>query len=119
MLLAGPADVERLADLLSQLSAPPSTSLLRTLVDAPLRIVAQQIEHCRGYVGNDSGITHLAALLAIPTIALFGPSDPAMWHPYGNTTRVLYEPVLANLSVNRVLYTIEEFLGLHPEDEPT
>ncbi len=119
LLLAGPADVERLADLLSQLPSPPFAPLLRTLVDAPLRIVAQQIEHCRGYVGNDSGITHLASLLAVPTIALFGPSDPAIWHPYGTTTRVLYEPVLANLSINRVLSTIEEFLDLHLSDEPT
>jgi heptosyltransferase-3 len=109
LLLAGPADVDRLADLLSQLPAPSSVSLLSTLVDAPLRIVAQQLEHCRGYIGNDSGITHLAALLAIPTLALFGPSDPVIWHPYGNTVQVLYEPVLANLSINRVLSSSEEF----------
>lgn len=109
LLLAGPADSERLAELLSQLPSPPSPPLLLTLVDAPLRTVAQQLLHCQGYIGNDSGITHLAALLATPTIVLFGPSDPAIWRPYGSTTRVLYEPVLTNLRPDTVLYTIEKF----------
>jgi heptosyltransferase III len=111
LLLAGPADVDRLADLLFQLPAPASASLLSTLVDAPLRSVAQHLQQCRGYIGNDSGITHLAALLAIPTLALFGPSDPVIWHPYGDAVQVLYEPVLANLSINRVLSSSEAFFG--------
>jgi heptosyltransferase-3 len=109
LLLAGPADSERMADLLSLLPFPPSSTLLTTLVDASLCTVAQQLQHCLGYIGNDSGISHLAALLAIPTLVLFGPSDPATWRPYGSTTRVLYEPVLTNLATDTVLYTIEEF----------
>ncbi|HEY5001503.1 MAG TPA: glycosyltransferase family 9 protein [Ktedonobacteraceae bacterium] len=109
LLLAGPADAERMAVLLSLLPSPPSSTLLTILVDAPLCTVAQQLQHCLGYIGNDSGITHLAALLATPTIVLFGPSDPAIWRPYGSTTRVLYEPVLTNLRIDTVLYTIEEF----------
>jgi len=35
------------------------------------------------FVGNDSGPTHLAALLGRPTLALFGPTDPAAWGPLG------------------------------------
>jgi ADP-heptose:LPS heptosyltransferase len=35
------------------------------------------------YIGNDSGITHLAAALGAPTIAIFGPSDPRQWAPRG------------------------------------
>ena len=34
-------------------------------------------------VGNDSGITHLAAALGAPVIALYGPTDPAVWGPRG------------------------------------
>ncbi|HET8550172.1 MAG TPA: glycosyltransferase family 9 protein [Bryobacteraceae bacterium] len=35
----------------------------------------------RVYVGNDSGITHLAAAVGTPVVALFGPTDPAVWAP--------------------------------------
>jgi heptosyltransferase III len=35
------------------------------------------------YVGNDSGITHLAAAVGTPVLALFGPTDPAVWAPRG------------------------------------
>jgi heptosyltransferase III len=35
------------------------------------------------YIGNDSGITHLAAAVGVPTIALFGPTDPTVWAPRG------------------------------------
>jgi len=109
LLLAGPADSERMAELLSQLPVPPSSPFLTTLIAAPLCTVAQRLQDCQGYIGNDAGITHLAALLAIPTIVLFGPSDPAIWQPFGSTTCVLYEPVLTNLRTDTVLYTIEEF----------
>ncbi|MBV9616552.1 MAG: glycosyltransferase family 9 protein [Ktedonobacteraceae bacterium] len=109
LLLAGPAESERLAELLSLLPPPPSSQLFSTLINAPLRTVAQQLQCCRGYIGNDSGITHLATLLAIPTVVLFGPSDPVIWHPYGDTTRILYEPVLTNLQPHTVLSTVEEF----------
>ncbi|MBV9256563.1 MAG: hypothetical protein JO215_00945, partial [Ktedonobacteraceae bacterium] len=94
---------------LSLLPPPPSSQLFSTLINAPLRTVAQQLQCCRGYIGNDSGITHLAALLAIPTVVLFGPSDPVIWHPYGDTTRILYEPILTNLQPHTVLSTVEEF----------
>lgn len=40
------------------------------------------------YIGNDSGISHLAAACGVPTIALFGPTDPRVWAPRGNV-RVL------------------------------
>lgn len=41
------------------------------------------------YVGNDSGPTHLAAMLAVPTVAIFGPSDPGVWAPVGPCVAVL------------------------------
>jgi heptosyltransferase-1 len=41
------------------------------------------------FFGGDTGPMHLAALLGIPTIALFGPTDPARNGPFYKTTRVL------------------------------
>jgi ADP-heptose:LPS heptosyltransferase len=40
------------------------------------------------YVGNDSGITHLAAALGVPVIALFGPTDPRRWAPRGDRVEI-------------------------------
>jgi hypothetical protein len=42
----------------------------------------------RMYIGNDSGITHLAAAVGTPVLALFGPTDPEVWAPRGNNVRV-------------------------------
>ena len=41
------------------------------------------------YIGNDSGPTHLAAATGIPTIALFGPTDPAVWGPVGKQVYIV------------------------------
>ncbi len=107
LLLAGPSDADILADLLARLPVPPDPTLLTILRDAPLRSVAREIQQCRGYLGNDSGITHLAALCGVPTIVLFGPTSPATWRPYGSSVQVLCERELANLQPETVLYTIE------------
>jgi ADP-heptose:LPS heptosyltransferase len=41
------------------------------------------------YLGNDSGMSHLAAALGVPTVALFGPSDPLQWAPRGRRVTVI------------------------------
>ena len=41
------------------------------------------------YIGNDSGITHLAAAVGTPVLALFGPTDPAVWAPRGPHVQVV------------------------------
>ena len=47
------------------------------------------LARARLYIGNDSGITHLAAAVGTPVLALFGPaSDPAVWAPRGEHVRV-------------------------------
>jgi ADP-heptose:LPS heptosyltransferase len=47
------------------------------------------MEGCRLYIGNDSGITHMAAALDIPTLAIFGPTDPVLWSPRGKNVVVV------------------------------
>lgn len=41
------------------------------------------------YVGHDAGMTHLAAGLGLPTVALFGPTDPGVWGPLGPVVTIL------------------------------
>lgn len=40
------------------------------------------------FVGNDAGVTHLAAALGRPVIALFGPTDSRVWRPLGPSVRM-------------------------------
>ncbi len=75
----------------------------RFLTGLSLPQVAQQLRRCRAYIGNDSGITHLAAYLGCPTIALFGPTDPRTWGPFGRRSRIIWKTNLEDISVDEVL----------------
>ena len=55
----------------------------------PLNVLAGLLELSAGYLGNDSGVTHLAAALNLPTFALFGPTDPGLWGPVGKRVVIL------------------------------
>jgi ADP-heptose:LPS heptosyltransferase len=106
LLLAGPADTERIHELLEPLSSPSTPGMLKLLTNAPLLEVARQLQQCRGYLGNDSGITHLAAMLGVPTIAIFGPTDPAIWRPVGPFVTVLAGRTLDEVTVDAVMGAI-------------
>ena len=54
-----------------------------------LPALAATLKSARLYVGADTGPTHLAAALGVPTIALFGPTDPQRWAPVGPTVRIV------------------------------
>lgn len=55
----------------------------------PLEFWAAVLSRCEGLLGNDSGITHLAALLGLPTVAVFVRSDPVLWQPLGPNVSVI------------------------------
>jgi ADP-heptose:LPS heptosyltransferase len=80
--LAGPAEREH--DVLSRLP--------RALPEGPLTTVAKRLAGAKLYIGNDSGITHLAAAVGCHVIALFGATDPRVWGPRGDRVRVLGGP---------------------------
>jgi heptosyltransferase III len=69
--------------------------------------LACSLAGARLYIGNDSGITHLAAAAGAPVLALFGPTDPAVWAPRGERVRVLATPhpgeAIESLSLEQVL----------------
>jgi ADP-heptose:LPS heptosyltransferase len=70
--------------------------------------LAGVLSACVGYVGNDSGITQLAAALGVPAVCLYGPTDPATWAPRGPNARVICAPErtsegLARIEVDAVL----------------
>jgi len=65
------------------------------------------------YIGNDSGITHLAAAVGIPLVAIFGPTDPAVWAPRGDRVRVLSGKP-EEIVVEQVLSAVRSCVSLHP-----
>ena len=84
--LAGPAEAAWLP-YLKALAAAQGQALL---AGAPLMRVAAVLSRCRLFLGNDSGLTHLAAALGGPAVvALFGPTDPGVWAPPGKRVRIL------------------------------
>jgi len=110
LLLTGPADTGRLTTLLKLIATPPTPSLLEIMTNAPLVDVAEHLHSCDVYLGNDSGITHLAAMLGLPTIALFGPSNPAIWRPVGPHVQVLCNPELKNIRVEVIVAMLTKIM---------
>lgn len=80
--LSGPAEAE------GRVAMPHDVALC----NEPLDRVAAVLARAPRYLGNDSGISHLAGLIGARGVALFGPSDPAAWRPLGHGLRVLWRP---------------------------
>jgi hypothetical protein len=78
LLVAGPADERAIAELLHCAPVP-----FRVIREPSARRLAALLSQGRLFVGNDSGVTHLAAAVGTPTIAIFGPTDPVSWKPLG------------------------------------
>jgi ADP-heptose:LPS heptosyltransferase len=57
-------------------------------------------------------MTHLAALDGVPTVALFGPSDPALWSPLGARVTVLRSATgaMTGIGVGETLLALRAFL---------
>lgn len=62
---------------------------LIVLSDLSLVALARLLSGTRLYLGNDSGVTHLASCVGAPVVALFGPTDPARWGPTGESVSIL------------------------------
>lgn len=58
----------------------------------PLPVLGALLERCRLYLGHDSGISHLAASCGIPSVLLFGKTDPAIWAPRNPDVHVIAAP---------------------------
>lgn len=84
IVIEGPADEDIVRLVCNQVEKRPM--VLRHL---DLLTVAGVLAQAGLYVGHDSGITHLAAVLGVPTVALFGPTDVRQWAPRGPNVRIL------------------------------
>jgi heptosyltransferase-3 len=111
VVLGGPADSEVLLVLRDR-----SDLHLAVFDERPLLFVAAILRRACAFLGNDSGLSHLAGMLGVPTLVLFGPSDPTHWLPLGPRVRHLKSEPLATLPEAHVLV---ELLDLIREQRPT
>jgi lipopolysaccharide heptosyltransferase III len=108
VLLGSKADVESCRTLADGLRLPCLNLAGRTgLLEA-----AAVLSHLRLFIGNDSGLGHLAAAVGIPTLTLFGPGEPQRYRPWNPRGCWLQSPNrdIRALPVNRVADALTELL---------
>jgi ADP-heptose:LPS heptosyltransferase len=78
----------------------------------PLPNLAARLTGCAGFIGHDSGISHLAAACGVPCLLFFGLTDPETWAPRNPDVRVRLAPSgdLAQLSFAVAWAAIAEFV---------
>lgn len=81
VVLGGPTDAEAVAAVLA--AAPDAYDLSATAAGgaATLSRTAAVIAEAAAYLGNDTGISHLAAAVGTPAVVVFGPTDPERYGP--------------------------------------
>jgi heptosyltransferase III len=93
LLFSGPAEEESMAGAL-QAYAGNHHGRAAHLRNAGLAMVSALISMSDMFIGNDSGISHLAACMGTRTTTIFGPTDPILWKPMGNRGSVVQSKVL-------------------------
>ncbi len=109
IVLGGPGETE-------QAMAAPLFAALPGAIDLVGRLTLPEVvaclERCDLFVGNDSGLMHLAAAAGTPTIGLFGPTDAATYAPTGRLATAVVAQSMDAISVEQVTRAAGRFLGL-------
>lgn len=79
IFVLGPAEKERF----DQKAAKKLNTVAKYISELDLTTIMQIISCADMYIGNDSGVTHLAAAAGTKTLAVFGPTDPVLYKPIG------------------------------------
>ena len=79
IFLLGPAEMERYSDA----TITKISSVGKCLADLSLTQVLGLLSCVGGFIGNDSGITHLAAALGVRTYSIYGPTNPEVYKSIG------------------------------------
>jgi len=137
ILLVGNQDDIKIGDQLVA-DQPWGASVIRSEGKTSLLLLAALLRQCTLFIGGDSGPLHMADAVGIPTVSLFGPTDPKLLAPRGQQHRVInkllpcspcYNPLtvrqadvtvcreqnlacMQNITSQEVLGAVEELLSL-------
>jgi ADP-heptose:LPS heptosyltransferase len=84
VLIDGPADHDSVDRVRAHCARP-----VPVIEDAELTAITGILKEAALFIGHDSGMTHLAAALEVPSVACFGPTDEQRWSPRGNSVTVV------------------------------
>jgi len=97
LLFWGPGEKDKVQQLITFMKHPailtPPTSLKQ---------LGAFIQQCQLIVSNDSGPMHIAAALEVPTVGIFGPTNPKLQGPYGAIHEIARKETLDCLACNRI-----------------
>lgn len=109
LLVGGEAERETFQRLKPTLNASRS----RLEFCAPLPQLASLLAECGGFIGHDSGISHLAAAVGLPGLVLWGESKETVWRPRSDQfVLVRHENGLQHLPVEQVFDQFKECFGI-------
>jgi ADP-heptose:LPS heptosyltransferase len=92
-IVLGPAEGSEIHKTFEEMEWEMGVSAPILVTGLSLLQLASVIEGARLFIGNDSGISHMAAALGIPTMAIFGPTDPRVWSPRGKKVWVVHRGI--------------------------
>ena len=77
---------------------------VQLLNNSPIDFVAGVIKNYDLFIGNDSGTSHLASALGLPTVTIFGPTSPGLWKPIGQKSIIVkYNDLSFNSKTKSIL----------------
>jgi hypothetical protein len=115
LFFTGPAEDDQLKDHLDDVVRRRSGWVHYPSAD--LSALAALLTTADLYLGNDSGVSHLAASVGCRTIVLYGPTDPARWRPVGAQVEVVQAAELAAIPVEDVVARVLQAL-VGPDGTP-
>jgi hypothetical protein len=104
LVVLGPAEGVEIRDAFERSAGEPILARGLSLIQ-----LASVMEGCRLFIGNDSGVSHLAAALEIPTVAIFGPTDPKVWSPKGRSVAVVRQEIPCSPCPQERLFQCQHF----------
>jgi heptosyltransferase III len=108
LLVGGEAEGDRL----HRLSSTIEPTRFQLALHWPLSELAQRLTKCVGFVGHDSGISHLAGAVGLTSLILWGATNEVIWRPRNAKVTILRSPQgLGHLSVQKVIERIHELFA--------